>query len=221
MISVLIVDDHTLIRFGIKALLEKVPDIRIIGEADDGYEALRLIKELQPDVVLMDISIPGLNGLEVTIKAKRAFPKVRVIILSMHTSEEYVMQALKSGVVGYVVKDATTIEVELAIRSAMKGGTFISPMVSSKIVKDYVGRLSNSVVEKEHEGPFYALTSRQREILQLIAEGYSTKEIAKKLSLSINTVDVHRANIMERLDIHDLAGLVRYAINTGLIDSKR
>ncbi len=217
-IRVLVIDDHELVRSGIKALLEKSEDIRVVGEAGDGHEALACIRETNPDVVLLDISLPGLNGLEVAAKARKDFPRLRIVFVSMHSNEEYVLQALKVGASGYVLKQASSGELELAVRSAKKGETFLSPAISNTVVSDYMARLKGGSVRKPGANPFEVLTSRQREILQLIAEGLSTKEIAQKLGLSVNTVEVHRANLMERLNIHDIAGLVRYAIQTGIIE---
>jgi DNA-binding NarL/FixJ family response regulator len=219
-IRVLLIDDHELVRSGIKALLEKSEDIRVVGEAGEGHEGLACIRDANPDIVLLDISLPGLNGLEVAAKAMKEFPRLRIIFLSMHANEEYVLQALKVGASGYVLKHASTKELELAVRAAKKGETFLSPAISNAVVSDYVGRTKGGKEKKPGINPYEVLTSRQREILQLIAEGLSTKEIAQKLGLSINTVEVHRANLMERLNIHDIAGLVRYAIQTGIIEIK-
>ncbi len=220
LIRVLLIDDHELVRSGIKALLEKSEDIRVVGEAGEGHEALECIRETNPDVVLLDISLPGLNGLEVAAKARKDSPRLRIVFLSMHSNEEYVLQALKIGASGYVLKQSSTRELELAVRSAKKGETFLSPAISNTVVSDYMARLKGGNVKKPGANPYEVLTSRQREILQLIAEGFSSKEIAQKLSLSINTIEVHRANLMDRLNIHDIAGLVRYAIQTGIIEVK-
>lgn len=216
MIRILIVDDHTLMRSGIRALLEKSEDLRVVGEAGDGHEAVRLIRELDPHVVLMDISIPGLNGLDVAAKVRKEHPAIRIVFLSMHSNEEYILKALSVGAAGYVLKDATTSELELAVRSATKGETFLSPAVSTKVVGNYLERFSRDQGDSGHDS-FQLLTPRQREILQLIAEGCTTKDIARKLGLSVNTVEVHRANLMDRLNIHDIASLVRYAITAGIV----
>ena len=218
-VRILIVDDHTLMRSGIRALLERADDLRVVGEAGDGHEALKLIRELDPHVVLMDISIPGLNGLEVAAKVRKEHPSVKIVFLSMHSSEEYIVRALNVGAAGYVLKDATTNELELAVRSATKGETFLSPAVSTKVVGNYVARFLKDNAPSVPAGSFHVLTPRQREILQLIAEGNTTKDIARKLGLSVNTVEVHRANLMDRLGIHDVAGLVRYAISEGMIQN--
>jgi DNA-binding NarL/FixJ family response regulator len=210
-IRVLLAEDHTLVRAGFRALLQGATDIQVIAEASDGREALRLIEEHQPDVVLMDITMPILNGLEATARAAREFPCVRVIILSMHASEEYVLQALRAGAAGYLLKGADTAEFELAVRAVARGEVYLSPAVSKHVVADYIERVG------AEPGSLERLTPRQREILQLVAEGRTTKEIARILKVSVKTVETHRTQLMERLDIHDVAGLVRYAVRTGLV----
>jgi DNA-binding NarL/FixJ family response regulator len=217
---VLIADDHALVRAGFRALLKKSKGIEVIAEAGDGHEALRLIKEVRPDIVLMDIAMTGMNGLEVTARVTKAFPEVKVIILSMHKHEEYVLQALRSGAKGYVLKTAVMTELENAIKSVSAGNTYLCPIVSGQVLEDYLMNISGkSGRAKTKLGVFGKLTPRQREILQLITEGHTTKEIAVKLNISIKTVDVQRTNLMERLDIHDIAGLVRYAIRVGLVNA--
>ncbi len=214
----MLADDHTLVRAGIRSLLEGLEHIEVVAETGDGREALRLAKACEPDVVLMDIGMPVMNGLEATARITKDLPNVHVIILSMHASEEYVWQALRAGATGYLLKDADAAELEIAVRSAIQGQTYLSPAISKQVVTDYVRRVSGEVDANQFgSNPFEILTSRQREILQLIAEGNSTKEIAQILKLSIKTVETHRAQLMERLDIHEVAGLVRYAIRTGLI----
>jgi DNA-binding NarL/FixJ family response regulator len=214
-IRVVLADDHTLVRAGFRGLLRNLDGIEVIAEAEDGRTALELIKRHQPDVVLMDIAMPGLNGLEATARATEAFPDVRVIILSMHASEEYVVRALHAGAAGYLLKDSAPVELELAIRSVARGETYLSPPVSKQVIADYVRRVGS---EPDAMGE---LTPRQREVLQLIAEGYTTREIAYALNISAKTVETHRAELMDRLDIHNIAGLVRYAIRTGLISPDR
>lgn len=210
-IRVLLADDHTLVRNGIRALLERVPEIQIVAEADDGREAMRLIKEHQPDIALMDIVMPGLNGLEVAARVTKDFPNVRVIILSMYASEEYVWQALRLGATGYLLKGANSTDLEQAVRAVERGETYLSPPISQQVIKDYVQRTDS-------EGTiFERLTPRQREVLQLIAEGHTTKVIAQILEISVKTVETHRAQLMERLGIYDVAGLVRYAIRIKLV----
>src|SRR5271165_7033358 len=206
-IRVLLADDHTLVRAGIRALLEKLPGVEVAGEASDGREVIALIKARPPDVVLMDISMPGLNGLQALARITRDFPQVRVIILSMHPSDEYVLQALKSRASGYLLKRAATAELPAALKSVLAGEIYLSRELSSRFLKQFplqhVAR-STSPLEK--------LTSRQREILQLLAEGQTTKAIASIMKLSDKTVEYHRAKLMAALQIFDLPGLVRFAM---------
>jgi DNA-binding NarL/FixJ family response regulator len=211
-IRVLLVEDHNLVRAGIRSLLGELAWVRVVGEAADGREALRLVAELKPQIVLMDITMSDLNGLEATARISRHYPSSKVIILSMHSNEEYVRRALAVGASGYVLKDAERSELELALKSVARGRTYLSPAVSRPVITDYAERAS--------QDPVGHLTPRQREILQLIAEGYSTKEIAAKLQLSAKTIETHRAQLMNRLDIHDVAGLVRYAIRAGVVSSE-
>ena len=213
-IRVLLVDDHQLVRAGIRALLDNLPDVEVVAEASDGREAARLARNLTPDIVLTDIAMPGLNGLEATAKIRKSCPGVRTIVLSMHANEEYVIQALRAGASGYLSKQAATQELEFALRSVANGESYLSPAISSKVID----RLLN-----ENDGASISptpLTPRQREILQLVAEGKTTREIASILSISAKTVETHRAQLMERLEIHDLPGLVRYAIRVGLISTE-
>jgi DNA-binding NarL/FixJ family response regulator len=217
-IQVVLADDHALVRAGIRMLLQNIEGIEVIAEADDGHEALRLVEQRQPNVVILDIAMPGLNGLEVAARITKSFPQVRVIMLSMHGNEEYVLQALRAGATGYLLKGARTAELELAVRAVADGETYLSPAASKHVVGDYVQRSLNAPAPAQSEPrPAERLTPRQREILQLIAEGQTTKEIARTLTLSVKTVEMHRAQLMERLDIHDVAGLVRYAIRTGIV----
>lgn len=211
MIKLVIADNHTLVRAGFRSLLEDLGDIEVIGEADNGRLALQLVEATQPDLVLMDIAMPELNGLEATARITHDFPAVRVLIVSMHANEEYVYQALKAGAVGYLLKDSGPEELELAINAIARGETYLSPAVSKHVVNDYVRRLG------QDEDPLDQITPRQREILQLIAEGKNTKQIAEILYISTKTVETHRSQLMDRLDIHDIAGLVRYAIRIGLV----
>lgn len=213
-IRVLLADDHALVRAGFRSLLETLPDIEVIAETGDGREALQLTLTHHPDVVLMDIAMPGMNGLEVTARVAKEVPNVHVIILSMHADEEYVWQALRAGASGYLLKEASTPELELAIKAATRGETYLSPAIS-KQVADYIRRTGDKA------GALELLTPRQREILQLIAEGHSTKEIAHTLQVSVKTVETHRTQLMERLGIHDVAGLVRFAIRVGLVSPEK
>jgi DNA-binding NarL/FixJ family response regulator len=210
-VRILLVDDHTLIRAGIHSLLQNVSGVEVVGEASDGREALRLAGAYRPDVVLMDIAMPGLNGLDATARLVKKLPGVNVIILSMHVNEEYILQALRAGATGYMLKGADTAELEIAIKAVARGETYLHPMVSKHVVADYIKRVSGETTS------FEVLTPRQREILQLIVDGYSTKKIARTLRISVKTVETHRMQLMERLDIYDIAGLVRYAIRVGLV----
>ena len=207
-LRIIIADDHTLVRAGLVTLINRMPDAEVVGEAGDGRELLKLVRELQPDVALMDIAMPGLNGLEAAERVHNDYPKIKVVILSMHANEEYVAQALKAGASGYLLKDAATAELEMALKVVAQGQFYLSPSISRQVVDSYL-----------HGGPtgLDLLSPRQREILQLIAEGKSTREIAELLHLSVKTVETHRAQLMDRLDIHDTAGLVRYALRKGLI----
>lgn len=210
-IRVLLADDHALVRQGIRALLEKLNGVEVVAEVGDGLEALRVAKTAQPDIILMDIAMPGLNGLEAVARMRKECPTARVIMLSMYAGEEYFQQALDSGAAGYLLKDADRAELELAIKTVTRGETYLTPAVAKYAVEAYRQRKEGDT------GPLARLSSRQREILQLIAEGQTTKDIAQRLNLSPRTVETHRAELMDRLDIHDLPGLVRLAIRSGLI----
>jgi len=208
---VLLADDHTLVRAGLRKLLESIPGLSVVGEAGDGLTLLALADELQPHLVLMDIAMPGLNGLEATARLVKAMPGVRVMILSMHQNEEYVRRALRHGAVAYLLKDSAPMELELAIIAVLRGETYLSPAVSKGVLDDYVHRL------REDDQPAEHLSPRQREVLQLIAEGLSTKDIARRLDLSVKTVETHRTTLMRQLDVHEITGLVRHALKLGLV----
>jgi DNA-binding NarL/FixJ family response regulator len=210
-LRVVLADDHKLVRAGLTSLLKQMPGIVVLGEAHDGREALELVAKHRPDVVLMDISMAGLNGLEATLQITKDYPRIHVIILSMHASEEYVLQALRAGASGYLLKDAAPMELKLALAAVVRGETYLSPPISMQEIENYAQRVG------EVSQPLDMLTRRQREILQLIAEGNRTREIAVRLNISIKTVETHRAQLMQRLDIHDVPGLVRYAIRHGLV----
>jgi len=209
-IRILLADDHALLRAGIRALLEDLPGVAVVAEAADGREALALVEAHRPDLLLADIAMPGLGGLEVTARVAEDYPEIGVVILSMYRDGEYVRKAVKAGARGYLLKDSAIPELELAIRAVARGETYLSPPVSTQVVADY-RRLA---YETALEGP---LTPRQREILRLIAEGKTTKSIARSLNISVKTVETHRTQLMDRLDIHDVAGLVRHAIRVGLV----
>jgi DNA-binding NarL/FixJ family response regulator len=214
-IRVLLADDHTLVRAGIRGLLQTLAGIDVVGEAGDGHEALRLGETLRPDVVLLDVGMPGLNGLDVAGRLATLDGTIRVVILSMHTSEEYVLRALRAGCAGYLLKGSAVSELELAVRAVVRGETYLSPAVSKHVVDEYVKRTGGAT------DPLDALTPRQREVLQLAAEGCANKEIATRLGLSVKTVETHRAQLMERLGVHDLAALVRFAVRVGLVNPER
>jgi DNA-binding NarL/FixJ family response regulator len=211
-IRVLLADDHTLVRAGIRALLEKLPEVTVAGEASDGREVLNLVKMHRPDVVLMDITMPGLNGLEAAARMAREFPDVRVIILSMHNNEEYVWRALKAGAAGYLLKKAATAELATALQRVAHGEIYLSQEISTRLLKKFP---LNGIADRK--SPFEQLTGRQREILQLIAEGQNTKQIAEILKVSPKTVEYHRMKLMDCLNVHDIPGLVRFALRVGLI----
>ena len=210
-IRVVLADDHALVRAGIRALLEQLPDIEVAGEAGDGREALELIKTSGANLILLDISMAELSGLEALPRIVKDFPAVKVLILSGHANEEYVLRALRFGAAGYMLKEAAAEELDLAIKAVAQGKTYLSPSVSRTVVESYLQRAAGE------EGPTEQLTPRQREILQLIAEGRNTKEIAATLEVSVKTVEAHRLQLMARLNIHDVPGLVRFAIRSGLV----
>jgi len=212
-IRIALTDDHALVRAGIRALLEKLPGVEVVGEADNGRAALELIKKSAPNVILLDISMAGLGGLEALPRIVRDFPAVKVLILSAHANEEFVLRALRSGAAGYMLKDAAAEELELAIKAVAQDKTYLSPSISRTVVESYLQRSTGE------QGPIEELTARQREILQLIAEGKNTKEIAGMLDISVKTVEAHRLQLMARVDIHDVPGLVRYAIRSGLVSA--
>lgn len=214
-VRIVLADDHALVRAGLRKLLESMPDIEVVGEADDGQAVLRLVEQLHPNLVLMDVSMPGLNGLDTALRLSQTHPQTRVLILSMHQSEDYVRQALRNGAAGYILKDAAPVELDLALKAILRGETYLSPAVSRGVVSDYVQRL------RTEETPGAVLTPRQREILQLIGEGSTTKDVARRLNISVKTVETHRTQLMKQLDLHDLAGLVRYAIRVGLVSSEK
>ena len=205
-------------------LLKKLmfPDFEILGEAANGVQALQRCEMHQPDVVLMDITMSGLNGLAATAQVVTACPRTKVIIVSMHLNEQYVMQAVRAGAVGYLLKDAASNELEQAVRTVARGDTYMDQAASKHLLTAYRGRRESKTDSDEHEpAPMDVLTARQREILQLIAEGHTTKEIAALLHRSEKTIEGHRSRLMNQLDIHDVVGLVRYAIRIGLIPPDR
>lgn len=214
--TVLLADDHTLVRAGMRALVEGFGGFRVVAETGDGRDAVRLARQLQPDVALIDIGMPGLNGLDAAALIAKEVPSTLILILSMHTAENYVLEAMRAGAVGYVVKDAAVDELERAMRAVLRGERWLSPTVSRHLLDEYL-RLSRGGAVAEAPGGLELLTQRQREILQLIAEGNATREIAERLAISVKTVETHRAQLMARLGIYDVAGLTRFAIRVGLI----
>ena len=212
-VRVLLADDHELVRSGLRALVEKLPDVEVVGDTGDGREAVELIGRCRPDVVLMDIAMPGLNGLEATAEIQKTSPRTRVVILSMHAGTEYVAEALHAGASGYLLKSSAPDELGLALAAVARGELWLSPRVSLPVVPD---RHEQRALRGK---PRAALTPRQRETLRLIAEGKSTKQIAAILGVSVKTIETHRAHLMDRLEIYDVAGLVRYAIRHGIVQA--
>ncbi len=211
---VLLAEDHSLVRAGICALLRNIEWIEVVAETSNGIETLQLIHQHQPDIVLLDIAMPELSGLEVAERVCADNPNTSIIILSMHNNEEYILQALRAGASGYLLKDASPMELEMALQSVRDGGTYLSPSVSHHVISRYINRIGTDLAAKSIH-----LTPRQKEVLKMIARGLTTKQIATSLQISIKSVETHRTQLMNKLDIHNVAGLVRYAINTGMIDS--
>ena len=210
LIRTLIADDHALVRAGIRALVEKIEGVSVVAEAGKGSEAIQLITQLKPDLVLLDITMPEGNGFDVLLHVQQYFPEIRVIVLTVHEAGEYAIRALREGAAGFLPKSAASVELEQAIQTVIRGERYISPETSRKTMMEY----GKGTKRDQLEG----LSRRQREVLRLIAEGQTTKQIAQTLEISVKTVESHRSQLMEKLDIHDVAGLVRYAIIVGLID---
>jgi DNA-binding NarL/FixJ family response regulator len=210
---VLLVDDHTLVRAGMRALLQNLPGVEVVGEARNGREALELVRLESPNLVLMDLAMPDLGGLEVLPRIIKHFPRVKVVVLSVHANEEYVIRALRSGASGYMLKDSATVELELAIKSVARGEIYLSPSIAGTVIESYLQRVSGA------SSPLEQLTPRQREILKMIAEGKTTREVASTLEISVKTVETHRLQLMARLNIHDVPGLVRYAVRNGIVNA--
>ena len=210
-IKVLLVDDHAIIREGLRSLLEKQPEMEVIADTDDGRKAVELVRELLPDIVIMDITMPGLNGIEATRQITAEFPDVKVIALSIHSKRRFVADMLSAGATGYILKECLFDELVQAIKAVAAGGRYLSPRITDVVVSDYVKRLSATT-----ESPFEALKTREREVLQLVAEGKSTKQIALELHVSTKTIEANRRQIMEKLNIHSVAELTKYAVREGL-----
>ena len=213
-VRVIIVDDHKIMREGLRSLLEKQPDIEVVAEAENAHEAIRLIVELVPDIVIVDVVMPSLNGIETTRRILNKVPTTKVIALSMHSDKRFVMEMLKAGASGYLLKDCAFEELDGAIRTVIQDRTYITPRIVDIIVKDYF-----SQAEKPSSSALSSLTSRQYEVLQLLAEGKTTREIARQMALSVKTIESHRQQIIHKLNIRSIAGLTKYAIREGLISS--
>lgn len=215
-IRVVLADDHELFRAGIRSLLENIKEVKIIGEAADGYAVIELVEKHNPELAILDISMPGLNGLEALVRISKSSPNTKVILLSMYSNKEYVLQALKSGASGYILKDVAWDELELAIKKVMRGELYLYSKVAHHVI-EFIKKDRPGVKTNLADTDYEQLSPRHYEVLKLIGEGHSTKEIAIKLNLSVNTVESHRKELMKRLDIHDIAGLVRHSIKIGLV----
>jgi len=212
-IRILLADDHQLMRSGLRLLIEQQPDLAIVGEAGDGREAVALANSLRPDVAVMDISMPNLNGIEAAHQITQGHAEIAVIVLSMHPDESYVLRALKAGAKGYLLKDSAESDLIAAVRAVAGGKSFFSPAVSKVLLDDYIRKLKRSGAEDAYD----LLTPREREILQLVAEGKSNKEVANLLNLSVYTVETHRSNIMQKLNLKGVPELTLYAVRKGII----
>ena len=210
---VVLAEDHTILREGLKALLSTQPELLVVGEASDGREAIRCAEELKPDLMLLDLSMPRSNGLEALKDIKRLSPQTKVLVLTVHKTEDYVFTALQAGADGYVLKDSTSTELMLAVRSVLNGERYLAPAIASTVVSGYLGGKAESFLRPS----FDDLTSREREVLKLIAEGYRTKDIGEYLCISPKTVEKHRANLMDRLNLRTVSALTTYAIERGLV----
>ena len=213
-ISIVLADDHTIVRQGLAKLLEAEPNLRVIGEAKNGREAVRKVEELKPDIVVMDIAMPLLNGIEATRQIKKISPHTKVIILSMHAHDRYISELISLGASGYLLKDSTGGEIIKAISAADEGDTYLSPSISRRVIEDYLHLKKKS----SQEDRYTKLSNREREVFQMIAEGYSTKKISEILCVSLSTVKTHRANIMEKLQIDNISQLIQFAIRLGIVD---
>ena len=213
-LRIVLAEDHTILREGLRALLSADPSFEIIGEAPNGREAVRCVEKLEPDLLLMDLSMPRMSGMDAIREIKNRYPEIKIIALTVHKTEEYLLTTLKAGADGYVLKDATHDELVLAIKNVMSGKSYLSPGVSEKVIEGYLeGRESN----RSHS-PWETLSQREREVLKLIAEGFKNKEIAEDLCISLKTVEKHRANLMKKLDLHNAAALTVYAVQKGLVN---
>lgn len=210
--SIVLADDHQVVRHGLRVLLESEPAFSIVGEASDGLEAADMLERLHPDVIVLDLMMPGMNGLEVTRQAAHRSPNTNVVILSMHTNEAYVLEALRAGAKAYVLKSATSDELIRAIRQVVSGRRYLSPPLSERAIEAYSRKAEGTVMD-----PYEMLTTREREVLQLAAEGFTNAEIATKLSISPRTAETHRTNLMRKLGLHNQSDLIRFAIRRGIL----
>lgn len=210
-IRVLVVDDHAMVREGIRMILGAEPDVQVVGEAADGKEAIEKTRELSPDLVLMDVAMPGLGGLEATLEIRKLYPETRILVLSQYDNREYIFRFLKAGASGYILKSAAGRELVTAVRAVHDGGSFLDPNIAVTVIEGYIKS------EHPEESTYEDLTDREKQVLKLIAEGYTSKQIADSLYISIKTAMAHRASIMEKLNLHSKAELIRYAIGKGLI----
>ena len=213
-LRIVLAEDHTILREGLRALLSADPNFEIIGEAQNGREAVRCVEKMEPDLLLMDLSMPRMSGMDAIREIKKRYPEIKIIALTVHKTEEYLLTTLKAGADGYVLKDATHEELVMAIKNVMGGKSYLSPGVSEKVIVGYLeGRESNRSIS-----PWETLSQREREVLKLIAEGFKNKEIAEDLCISLKTVEKHRANLMKKLDLHNAAALTVYAVQKGLVN---
>ena len=212
-VRIVLADDHTILREGLRALLSADPDFEIIGEAGDGREAVRCVEKLGPDLLLMDLSMPRMSGMDAISEIKKRYPETKIIALTVHKTEEYLLSTLQAGVDGYVLKDATHDELVMAIHNVMAGKRYLSPGISEKVIEGYLDGKEDSLAASSWQ----KLSQREREVLKLIAEGYKNKEIAEDLCISLKTVEKHRANLMKKLDLHNAAVLTVYAVEKGLV----
>jgi len=212
-VRIVIAEDHTILREGLKSLLSSNPDFEIIGEAEDGREAIRCVEKFKPDLILMDLSMPRINGLDAIKEIKKRFSETKILVLTVHKTEEYILATLKSGADGYILKDSTHAELVLAVKNVLSGKHYISPGISEKVIEGYL----EGKKTLKRKSSWETLTQREREILKLIAEGYKNKEIGDYLCISPKTVEKHRANLMEKLDLHNVQALTAFAIEKGLV----
>ncbi|MEX2250808.1 MAG: response regulator transcription factor [Acidimicrobiia bacterium] len=217
MIRVVVVDDHTLMRQGLVGLLDEDPDLVVVGQAGDASSALEVIEETRPDVVLMDVGLPGVSGLELTVRVKRIVPDIKVLVLTMYEREDYLFEALQAGASGYVLKGADIKDLLTAVRTVARGETYVYQSLTGKLVADYLSRIEDGADRKDYDG----LSRREREVLALIAEGLTTSQIADRLYLSPHTVQTHRDHVMTKLNLHSRVALTKYAIRKGLIELEK